>query len=152
MHVMRLIIPKPSRLPKGFLIKALLFQFFIACSLTLFATPFAFIVKGKVVDEGGNALSGVTVVEKGHRNATTTAEDGSFSINIRGEQAVLLISHVGFLPKEVQVKEGSADIVQPQEVRYFIGTPAGTSKYNSRKIKRYCSCTGIQAMYLCTRS
>jgi TonB-linked SusC/RagA family outer membrane protein len=111
MHVMKVIIPKTSRLHKGFLIKALLFQFFIACSLTLFAAPLAFIVTGKVVDESGNGLAGVTVTEKGDRNATTTADDGSFSLTIRGQQAVLLITHVGFMAKEVQVKEGNNDIV-----------------------------------------
>src|ERR1043165_8678313 len=95
-------------LDKTWLIKLLFFLSFITCNLTSFA---AFNVKGKVVDENGNGLAGATVVEKGRRNTVSTAPDGTFSINIRGQEAVLLFSYVGFLSKEVLVKDATADLV-----------------------------------------
>ncbi|MBZ4187973.1 SusC/RagA family TonB-linked outer membrane protein [Niabella sp. 3A5MI-3] len=62
-------------------------------------------VKGTVVDENGNPLAGVSVIEKSTANGTSTAEDGSFSLNVSDENAVLIASTVGYLPQEVTVKD-----------------------------------------------
>ena len=39
-------------------------------------------VSGKIVDENGEPLSGVNVVEKGTTNGTITGPDGSFALNV----------------------------------------------------------------------
>jgi TonB-linked SusC/RagA family outer membrane protein len=102
------------------LIKICFFLAFVTCPIILFAkksinkarsTYTAFVVNGKVVDGKGNALSGASIIQKEHANATATAADGRFSITIQEDSAVLVISHVGFQSKEVIVKAGTTDIV-----------------------------------------
>jgi TonB-linked SusC/RagA family outer membrane protein len=60
-------------------------------------------VKGKVVDEKGEALPGVSVVMKGTQRGTTTDMDGSFLLEVADQNSVLILSFVGYLSKEVTV-------------------------------------------------
>jgi TonB-linked SusC/RagA family outer membrane protein len=62
-------------------------------------------VTGKVTDDKGAAVAGATVTEKGTRNATTTLDDGTFSIRTK-LKARLLISYIGYEPYEVDAKQG----------------------------------------------
>ena len=62
-------------------------------------------ITGRVTNDKGESLSGVSIAEKGTSNGTTTAEDGSFTLNIRDENAVLVISNVGYITQEVSVKD-----------------------------------------------
>ena len=64
---------------------------------------FAIMVTGKVVDEKGTPLGGVSITEKGTQNATISGIDGSFSIPVSGEKSVLLITHIGYNTQEVTV-------------------------------------------------
>ncbi|HEY6899543.1 MAG TPA: carboxypeptidase-like regulatory domain-containing protein, partial [Puia sp.] len=101
-------------------IKLWVFLAFILCRITSFAgdpgngnhlpSPFAFTVNGRVVDGKGNGLQGATVMQKGSSNATTTGADGGFSITIQQRSAVLVVSYVGFQPKEFSVKAGTTDV------------------------------------------
>lgn len=59
-----------------------------------------FIVSGKVVDESGNSLPGVNVLEKGTSNGTSTDIDGKYSLSVSDENAVLSFSYISFLPEE----------------------------------------------------
>lgn len=65
----------------------------------------AFPITGRIIDEQGNPLSGVTVQEKGTSNATTTDEDGNFSFTLVSSNSVLILKYVGYLTQEVSVKE-----------------------------------------------
>ncbi|HTN06853.1 TonB-dependent receptor [Agriterribacter sp.] len=58
-------------------------------------------IKGKVKNDKGEPLPGVTVLEKGTTNGTTTDANGNFSINVSNANAVLVISYVGFNSVEV---------------------------------------------------
>lgn len=60
-------------------------------------------IKGKVTDEKGLPLPGVTVAEKGTANVVTTNPSGEYSIKVSGPGAVLVFSFIGFAPKEVTV-------------------------------------------------
>ncbi len=60
-------------------------------------------VSGKVTDENGAGIAAASVVEKGTNNGTSTGTDGSFSLTVNGNNAVLVISYVGFAPLEVKV-------------------------------------------------
>lgn len=60
-------------------------------------------ITGKVSDENGQALAGVSVTLKGTNNSTSTDQNGSFSISASNDQAVLIFSYVGFLTQEVQI-------------------------------------------------
>jgi TonB-linked SusC/RagA family outer membrane protein len=59
-------------------------------------------VTGRVVDEKGGAISGVSVSVKGSRTGTTSGATGNFSINV-SDAAVLTFSYVGFETTEVAV-------------------------------------------------
>ena len=65
-------------------------------------------ITGKVMNNNGESLSGVTVVEKGTTNGTTTDASGSFSINVSSTDAVLVFSYVGFKNTEVAVNNTAA--------------------------------------------
>ncbi|SFQ49814.1 SusC/RagA family TonB-linked outer membrane protein [Hymenobacter arizonensis] len=59
-------------------------------------------ITGRVVDEKGEGLPGVTVLVKGTSNGTSTGADGSFTLDAPAD-ATLLISSVGYVSKEVAV-------------------------------------------------
>jgi TonB-linked SusC/RagA family outer membrane protein len=60
----------------------------------------AAVITGKVVDESGLGLPGVTVKIKGTSNGTVTDGTGAFSINAP-DNAVLVFSFLGYEPQEV---------------------------------------------------
>ncbi len=59
-------------------------------------------VNGKVVDENGQGLPGVTVLEKGTTNGSVTNVDGFYSISV-APNATLTFTYIGFLTQEIQV-------------------------------------------------
>ncbi len=73
-----------------------------------FAENTAIDVSGKVKSDNGEPLPGVTVMEKGTNNGTTTDATGSFSISVSSADAVLVLSYVGFKNKEVSVSNTAA--------------------------------------------
>lgn len=64
------------------------------------------IIKGKVVDDKGEAVIGANVLEKGTHNGTITDADGNFSINV-SEGATIIFSYIGYLEQNVIVKDKS---------------------------------------------
>jgi Ca-activated chloride channel family protein len=80
----------------------LMIIFFV--SIAGFKTPDRLSVKGTIKDESGNSLAGVSVVEKGFVNTTTSATDGNYSIIVKDKSATLVFSFVGYKIKEVKVK------------------------------------------------
>ncbi|MFT3933253.1 MAG: TonB-dependent receptor [Chitinophagaceae bacterium] len=75
-------------------------------------------IKGKVANDKGEALSGVSVMEKGTNNGTFTKTDGSFSIDVSSGNATLVFSYVGFKNLEVPVKDQNKlqNVVLAQDV------------------------------------
>lgn len=61
------------------------------------------LVSGTIIDESGLPIPGVNIYEKGTSNGTMTNFDGDFSLNVSGEDAVLVASYVGFKTQEVTV-------------------------------------------------
>lgn len=66
-------------------------------------TPQQITVSGKVVDNKGQALPGVTVLVKGTTRGTTSDAEGTYSIPNVEDEAILVFSYVGMLTKEVTV-------------------------------------------------
>lgn len=64
-------------------------------------------IKGKVVDENGNPLEGVSISVKGGNIGTTTNTAGEFTLNA-DEGAVLVISYVGYGTQEIVVGPNAA--------------------------------------------
>lgn len=68
-------------------------------------------VSGVVKDDKGLPLPGVTVIEKGTRNATSTRENGSFSLIVSDGKAILLFRSVGYGELEEPVDGRSSLVV-----------------------------------------
>src|SRR5688500_12660646 len=64
-------------------------------------------VTGSVKDENGAPVAGASVVERGTSNGVTTDDNGAFSINVNGTNAVLLVSSVNFSTREISVGSDS---------------------------------------------
>jgi TonB-linked SusC/RagA family outer membrane protein len=67
------------------------------------AGPEEVTVKGKVTDERGDGLPGVSVVLKGSQRGVTTDISGKYELTGASPDAVLIFSFVGYLPKEEPV-------------------------------------------------
>ena len=61
------------------------------------------VIKGKVVDQQGQTLPGVTVKVKGTEQATVTDATGSYSIRLTSNSNTLVFSYIGFASQEVPV-------------------------------------------------
>lgn len=61
-------------------------------------------IKGKVLNENGEPMQGVTVTEKGTNNATFTNATGEFSITAIAKNPVLVFSYVGYQTQEVAMR------------------------------------------------
>lgn len=70
------------------------------------------IVSGRVTDDKGEPLAGVSILEKGRSNGTTTKEDGLFVLNVSSADATLVISYVGFQTQEVKLDNKNSINVQ----------------------------------------
>lgn len=81
---------------KFFLITALLFlaSTYVTAQIT---------ITGKVSDENGDGLPGVSVTEKGTTNGVATDVDGNYSLRASKVGAVLVYSFVGYRPQEVTI-------------------------------------------------
>lgn len=64
-------------------------------------------ISGRVVDEQGGPLSGVSVLVKGAGAGTKTNEQGLFSIDVSAASNVLVFSSVGYTPQEVPAQAGA---------------------------------------------
>lgn len=68
-------------------------------------------ITGKVVDQQGAGIPGVSITIKGTRVATQTAADGTFSINAP-ENATLVFSTVGYATQEVPASNAASVTLQ----------------------------------------
>ncbi len=60
-------------------------------------------IKGVITDENGSGLPGTTIQEKGTSNGTITDVEGNYTLTVGDNDAVLVISFVGYVPMEVPV-------------------------------------------------
>lgn len=60
-------------------------------------------VSGTITDETGQPLPGANIIEKGTTNGTQSDFDGNFSINVSDQNAILVITYIGFSTQEVVV-------------------------------------------------
>lgn len=65
--------------------------------------PIQMAVSGIVTDENNITLPGASVLEKGTTNGTSTDAGGKYSLAISGDNAVLVISFIGYTTQEVPV-------------------------------------------------
>lgn len=60
-------------------------------------------VSGKVLDEQKQPLPGVSVLERGTTNGTSTDSDGNFTLSVADGNAVLVFSFIGYQSQEIPV-------------------------------------------------
>jgi len=60
-------------------------------------------ISGTVTDETGQSVPGVSILEKGTTNGTTTDNDGKYSLNVSGSNAILVYSFIGYTTQEITV-------------------------------------------------
>ena len=65
------------------------------------------IVSGKVTDASGELLAYANVLEKGTTNGTVTSEEGKYTIQVSGNDAVLIFSYVGYVTQEITVSSNT---------------------------------------------
>ena len=61
------------------------------------------VVKGQITDESNEGVIGANVLVKGTTNGVITDIDGNYSISVSGNNAVLVISFIGYKTQEIKV-------------------------------------------------
>ena len=69
------------------------------------------LIKGSVISDSGEPLTGVTVKVSGGGNGTVTDIDGNFSVNA-APGSLLTFSYTGFKPQTVKAQEGMQVVLQ----------------------------------------
>ena len=72
-------------------------------TLIAFKSPTQFIITGKITDNKGQPLSGVSINIRETKIGTASAANGTYSINVPDEKTVLLFSFVGYTTKHIKV-------------------------------------------------
>lgn len=67
-------------------------------------------ITGTVVDEKGHPLAGATISVKGSAVNAISDDGGKFSINVSGDHAILVATHVSSIPQEIAV-DGRTDLI-----------------------------------------
>jgi len=80
----------------------LLLFFFLIITLGIFAQDVQ--VKGKVIDDNGDTLPGVSIVIEGTTRGAITDMDGKYSITV-GANSTLLFSYVGYATQRINVND-----------------------------------------------
>jgi TonB-dependent starch-binding outer membrane protein SusC len=70
-------------------------------SVGMFSQPL--LITGTVTDKDGQALLGLTVRIKGTTKGVISSEDGTYAIEVSGEEDILVFSYVGMQPQEIVV-------------------------------------------------
>lgn len=79
----------------------LLFIFSILPALSMAQVKISGIVK-----DSGGPLPGITVTEKGTKNVALTSGDGRFSLTLKGNSNLLVVSSIGYQSQEVKASAG----------------------------------------------
>ncbi len=91
----------------------------LSCLLTLMISFSAFsqtrVITGKVSDEKGESLPGVSIKEKDSENATQTDLDGNYRITVSTEKPTLVFTYVGFTTKEVLLSGNVSNVTLTSE-------------------------------------
>ncbi|MCU0353912.1 MAG: von Willebrand factor type A domain-containing protein [Cytophagales bacterium] len=94
-------------------------------------------VTGKVTDANdGSPLPGVSVVVKGTSTGTTTDANGTYSIRVADEKAVLVFSFIGYVTEEVKVGDKvQVDVKMNADVK-ALSEVVTTGRTRGSRVKR----------------
>ena len=83
--------------------KSYLLTFALIFSICTFSAAQT-VVSGKVNDDSGLPLPGVSITEKGSSSGTSSKQDGTFSIKVSSSNAVLVFKFIGYSTLEATAK------------------------------------------------
>lgn len=63
------------------------------------------VIQGVITDETGLSVIGANVVVKGTTIGTVTDMDGKFSLEVPSDEAVLVVSYIGYIEQQIPVKK-----------------------------------------------
>src|SRR5690625_1526713 len=72
-------------------------------------------LSGKIIDQEGEPLIGVNIMIKGTEKGVSTDYDGYFKLEDVEEDAVLIVSYIGFQTQEVEVNGRSYLEIRSEE-------------------------------------
>lgn len=72
-------------------------------------------ITGTIVDKDGNPLPGASIMEKGTIIGTVTDFDGKFSLSVSDENAILVVTYLGFATQEIAVGDQTSFTITLQE-------------------------------------
>ncbi len=122
------------------------FALFIFTSFSLSAQT----VSGIITSADGSPLIGATVVEQGTDNGTITGIDGSYSLNVSGDPAILVVSYTGYSSKTITVSNGQGNATLMEgttldqvvvtgtrgKARTVLGSPVPIDNINAAELRR----------------
>ncbi|MEH6304199.1 SusC/RagA family TonB-linked outer membrane protein [Olivibacter sp. CPCC 100613] len=73
-------------------------------------------ISGKVTAKSGEALGGVSVLEKGTSNGTSTKADGSFTLTLQGQHPVLIFQYMGYKRQEQSAGQSFLNITLEEDL------------------------------------
>ena len=87
-------------------------------------------VSGRVLDNNGEPLIGVTVTEKGTNNKTITDIDGRYTLDLQNANSSITVSYIGFEEQTLKPHEGQAISMAPaqEELNEVVVVGYGTMK------------------------
>ncbi len=74
------------------------------------------VVKGKVVSVDGEILQGVSIIEKGTTNGTTTDQNGNFSLRMIKSGGILIVKTLGFVAQEIVSSDSFLTVTMVHDV------------------------------------
>ncbi|MBC9798076.1 carboxypeptidase-like regulatory domain-containing protein, partial [Sinomicrobium sp. FJxs] len=93
-------------------------------------------IKGRVLDESGGPLPQANVLEKGTSNGVVTDMNGNFNIRISAEDAVLAVSYLGYLSREIRPGNKTAINVDLEPDAALLDEVVVTDRRNIAEIKK----------------
>src|SRR5678816_1626516 len=90
------------------LLQTIVLQALLLISQLIFAQDR--VITGRVTDQNGNGIPGVTITPKGGGQGTLTNSDGTFKITVKSSVTSLILSSVGYATQEVSATGGSVNV------------------------------------------
>lgn len=81
--------------------KFMLFSLSVLCAISLFAQQRA--ITGKISDADGKPIPNASIVVKGTSTGTTSAQDGSFKLNVAATAKTLVVSSLNYASQEISI-------------------------------------------------
>jgi TonB-dependent starch-binding outer membrane protein SusC len=100
---------------------ALLLVLALVVSGQAYAQSGAVTISGKVTDNAGVGLPGVTVLLKGTSTAAPTDVEGNYSLKVPSATGTLVFSYIGYLPQEVAINNRTSIDVKLQSDQQTLG-------------------------------